>query len=297
MDCRREDHREHRQPPGAGEAPPGRRVARRRRQVPADGRRDPAPAPELLDAQQTDRGQPGEHHRAVDQVGDRRPPQPPERDVGGEDGGRHHHAGEHRERGQGADDDADDVGLDQVDDDVLGLHAEAGEPLAAPVPPAQGEDLADGLQPQPAVVDREEEPDERQRQERADAVPPEVPDPAADDVAGHAVGARAADARAGDAHRHQHRRHPAPGHRPAGRRGGPPRHQAADGGGGDQVEDDDRDGDRVHGVRQSRLGDGRRRIRSGCRRSSACPLRGAADARDSPAPPCARPPRRGTAVG
>ena len=250
MDRRREDHREHRQPSGARESPPGRAVARRRGQVSVDRRPHAAPAPELIEAQQPDRRQPGQHHRAVDEVGDRRPPQSAQRDVGAEDRGRDQHAGKHRQRGQGADDDADDVGFDQVDDDVLGLHAEAGQPLAAAFLPAQGEDLADGLQPQPAVVDREEQPHQRQRQERADAVPPEVPDAAADDVAGHAVGAGAADAGPGDAHRHHHRRHPAPGHRPAGRRGGPAGHQAAGRRGRDQVDDDDADRDRVHETRR-----------------------------------------------
>ena len=178
----REEHPEHRQPAGADESPPSHLAPGGVGQMFADCRGHHAPSAELSDAHDTDRRQPEQHHRAVDQVGDRRAPQPAERHVGGEDDRRHHHPAEHRQRGQRAQDDADDVGLDQVDDHVLGLHAETGEPLAPPVTESNREQLTDRVQPEAPEEDAEEQPHQRERQERVDAIPPQVPDPAADDV-------------------------------------------------------------------------------------------------------------------
>ncbi len=101
---------------------------------------------------------------------------------------------------------ADHIRLDDVDDQVLHLHAQAREPLAATAAEAVHEDFADRLNAKPPIRNGVEDADQRQREERVDRVP-HAPDAAGDDVAGDAVGRRAADARAGDAdsdHQHAH---------------------------------------------------------------------------------------------
>ena len=246
MHCGREEHAEDRQPAGAGEAPPGNLVLRRCCEVAADGIRDLIPPAQLADAQQSDGQQPDEHHRAVDEVGDRRAPQPAERDVGREDDRRHQDPAQHRQRCQGAEYDADDVGLDQIDDGVLRLHAQARQPLAAAMPEADREQLTDRMQLETAEVDAEEQADDRQGQERIDAVPPQVPDAAADDVARDAVGAGAADPGARDADGDQRGGHASAGDRPAGGISRPARHEAAGGGRPHEIDDDRRQRDGIH---------------------------------------------------
>ena len=243
---RREEHPEHREPAGAHEPPPGGLGPGCIRQMLADRRRHLTPAAELSDAHDPDRRQPDQYHCAVDQVGDRRAPEPAKRHVGGEDDRRHHDTTEHRQRGERAQDDADDVGLDQVNDGILGLHAETGQPLAPPVAEADREQLTDGVQLEASKEHAEEQPHDRERQEGVDAIPPQVPDPAADDVPRHTVGAGATDPGAGDTDRDQRGRHPATGHRPAGRARGTTRHEAAGDGRRHEIHDDDGDGDGVH---------------------------------------------------
>src|SRR5690606_38595449 len=157
------------------------------------------------------------------------------------------HAPEHGQADEALEHRADDVGLDDVDDAVLGLDAEAGELLGPAGAEAAREDFADGVQFEAAVGHGEEEADDGEREEGVDGVPPHVPDAVADDVARDPLGPRAADAGAPAAHGDHAQPHAAAGAGPvlraAGAAGEPDAHRADD----RDVHDDHDEAD-VHGM-------------------------------------------------
>ena len=149
----------------------------------------------------------------MNEVRRRRSPNSPHRGVGdddhpGEEGSKHE--GEAGHRGE---DSPDDIRLDDVDDQVLHLHAQAGQPLAATAVEAMEKDFADCLDAQSPIGDRIEDAEEREREEGVDRVP-HAPDAAGNDVSGDAIGRGAADAGARDANRYHQHAHLAAGDRP-----------------------------------------------------------------------------------
>ncbi len=200
---------------------------------------DTAPSAGITNTQKADRKQSDENNGAMDEVGEGGAPQAAqggiadEHDGGDHDGEQHVHAGESGEYG------ADDVGLDDIDDEVFGLDAEAGEGLAAARAVADGEGLADRVQLEAAVGDGEKKADDGHGEKGADGVPPHVPNAAGHHIAGDAVGAGAADAGAGDADGNHGHTHAAACNGPVARGRGLPRQQTADDGHDDKVDDND----------------------------------------------------------
>ena len=157
-------------------------------------------------------------------------PQIPPRDtVGGKDRGGDEHALEHGERCQRTEYHPDHVSFDHVDDHVLGLDAEAREPLAPPGPEPDGEELRHRLESQPPVINGEEHPHERHGGKAADTVPPHVPDATIDHGARDSVRARAADASPRQSEGHESARHATPRDGPFHRAPGSPDHEGPHG--------------------------------------------------------------------